>query len=183
MLKPINILKYYLFGTFTMTFYIQLLEFSLPFWSTHTACNVRISISQLHCKHRLEHCPALKCISFTTGSYQVPDRVSITSPLFFYFVSSYIVPSLAIYNRKTVKNSLTKIITSIPTKVWSYSPTLNGTGFNVHQIGKYSSFFYHSAFLITSPVQTQQTYNIHMTQIHSKEHPVSYIHILVGAVQ
>lgn len=141
MLKPINILKYYLFGTFTMTFYIQLLEFSLPFWSTHTACNVRISISQLHCKHRLEHCPALKCISFTTGSYQVPDRVSITSPLFFYFVSSYIVPSLAIYNRKTVKNSLTKIITSIPTKVWSYSPTLNGTGFNVHQIGKYSSFF------------------------------------------
>lgn len=39
-----------------------------PFWITHTACNVRINISPLNSKHRLEHCPALKCISFTTGS-------------------------------------------------------------------------------------------------------------------
>lgn len=67
MQKPINNLKYYLFGTFTMTFYIQPLEFSLPF-EAHILHNIRINILPLHCTHRLEHCLPLKWISSTTGS-------------------------------------------------------------------------------------------------------------------
>lgn len=87
-----------------MTVYIQPPAFFLIFESCTAYCqNKHLNISTLYCKHRLEHCPHLKWISFTTGSV-IKFHFQFWLPLLYSSHLSLLTSLLHMpYNRKTVK--------------------------------------------------------------------------------
>lgn len=69
----------------------------------HVRLIVRINISTLYCKHKLEHCPHLKWISFTTGSV-IKFHFQLWLPLLYSSHLSLLTSFLHMpYNRKSVK--------------------------------------------------------------------------------